>query len=113
MTNKEFSELSPEEVTVYFKGLSAEEVETLTKDQKAAYDEFVAKQSTPSFEAEEGDQEKAMKIARAYFEAHPKYDHDSIFVTSDGSLFYPTLKGKNAADNHASLNKLAMFEVKK
>lgn len=41
-----------------------------------------------------------------YFEENPNCPVDSILVCTDGTVFYDTPKGKNAAENHGAFIKV-------
>jgi hypothetical protein len=116
-TNKEFSELSPEEVKAYFESLTAEEVEQLTKVQKEAYELFIG---APTPNEEKGDVVYGVKNAKGevtykiphespstpeefaanYFAANPEYQFSKVLVADDGTIFPDSLRGKNACDNY-------------
>jgi len=104
-TNKEFNALSVEEQVEYFTALTEAEVNELTKDQRAAYDEW----ANGGIEEEESAEDKVAQ----YVKDHPEYTYDEIILTSDGIFFPGTLKGDNSAANHCGVTKtFATYKTK-
>lgn len=96
MTNKEYAELSEAEKISYFRTLTADDIAGLTQVQKAEYEAYLEtpEDSEFSFEA----------YGKKYAKAN-KTPYNTLLVVSDGSVFYPTLKGKNSLANHVADNK--------
>lgn len=42
------------------------------------------------------------ELAKNYFETHPLYSFDSLYIADDGTIFPGTLKGRNAAENYVA-----------
>lgn len=95
MTNSDFKSLAAEERLGFFKGLSTDEVESLTAVQKAAYDEWkngsVSASSNP---------ESAEEAAVKFFDENPSYHLNSVFVSNNGVVFHGDIKGENACSNY-------------
>jgi hypothetical protein len=85
-----------------FAALSPEEVAELTGKDKTAYDKWLAKQLDATETEEEEIDETLEEKAQAFFKGNPQYPHKSINVVGDGSMFAPTLKGKNDMTNHVN-----------
>lgn len=60
----------------------------------------MAKKQTLEEGAESASSLSPQEMGAAYFEANPNCPVDSIFMCSDGTVFYDNPKGKNSLDNY-------------
>lgn len=100
-----------------FAEMTQEEIDALTGADKGAYTKWKKQQEQGGDESgdESGDElnefDEATEVARKYYEAHPNCPHDSLVVCSDGTVFYNTPHGKNAADNYVATAKEVTFKI--
>jgi hypothetical protein len=103
MTNAEFKELSPEEVAAFFSQATAEELEGLTKDQKAAYETYLLSKVEEPVAVEEPT--TPAEKAAEFFAQDEAYEEDFVYVTSDLVVFHGNLKGSNLLANYLDSKK--------
>lgn len=82
MAKKNFSKLSPDEVTA----LTGADLD----EYNAWADEQASKTKKPTPES----------IGAAYFKSNPMFHEDSVIVCEDGTVFAGSIKGQNSADNY-------------
>ena len=90
--------------------MTAEEIENLPEGRLEEFEEWKETEEYELWLEANGEEapekqesnEGAEKAGAKYFKENPECPVNSILVAKDGAVFYNTLRGKNAAENHGA-----------